>query len=516
MRLIKLSFYDLLERLRQYRFVAALIAVFLLSYSISTQEFTFHYGYYVSESSGAWLGLNFSIFQALFFSLAGFYLVNGNIAHDRHTRVLALFNSSATKDRSYLLSKALSNLGYLLLLHLVFLLLSIIIHYLQSGENGTDFSALMLSQCVIIIPIIISVSGIALLFSSHRILAGIVGNVLYFVIWITLVNLSNQATGPGDPDILGFTFFKSDFLAFVQSQAGAVDGFWDVAFKTNEYTALSWPGVNWTSDSILGRVWYLAPGIVSYFASVWMIRIARHTREKAPQSQNRLLRFHILLSDRMRALLSRGRVANLLLNIRFLRPLMVEGNFLSRNLSIYFLLLIIWVNLWTLFSASNYDLRYTSFAWIIFAPIALWSKLGIYEAHFKTAPVLYSASRGIAKHTLIQYLSAVMISTVFSFGLVVKAIYLQEYALLMVLFTSLFFFPALSFLLGAIAKTQKLFEVLFLVIWYIGPLRVHPYFDQLFQLPGRELLQISLILIVLGGLCLMMAMVSRSIQLKTG
>ena len=524
MPMLRIVIGDLRERTRRYSFFLAAVSCLIISYSLAIGEFTFHWGDYIGVMNGAWIGMNFAIISTLYFSLVGFYLCKGAIAFDQKSGVGLLIGTSQIKNHTYVFSKIISNIIFLSALFAIFFSASLLSYYFYDGPKHGDLFKLITTELIIVIPILFSVAAIAVLFDSVRILRGGIGNVLYFFLWILLINYTNSAKTIYHLDLLGFAIFKYGFQQALQLNFGSIDGFWDLSLKTENFSSFHWEGAIWNSEIILIRFLYFLPFIISAILSISLFNRFSDTSlldgkfgdlmNKAsfpfsiPSKLDHLLRQFYLRSFSGRFLKS----DSALLNNRWVYERVLELKLMFKNQNALWYVFIVWMNAWCLFSANAYDVRYTALPWLIVAPILIWSKMGTYEFYYNTYPLIFTTNRSISKQLLVNYSAGVFIGFTVCLAIFYKAMILGEWNLFIVTLALIFFTPALALTLGTLSRGSKLFEISFILFWYVGPLRAHPIYDQLFNLPFYQMIQLLGLIGILTFAFLKLAIISRILQ----
>lgn len=522
---LRLAIADFRERTRRYSFFIAITACVVICYSIGSGEFTFHWGAYIGSANGAWIGMNFAVISVLFFSLAGFYLCKGSIAFDEKSGVGFLIGSTQTSDSGYISSKILSNIFFLCPLFLIFLTASMLSLQVAGNVSQRELSNLICPQLIVALPILFSVAAIAVLFDSLRLLQRGLGNILYFFVWITLVNYSNSAQTIHDLDLLGFTIFKYDFRQTLVSTIGTAEGFWDLSLRKENFSTVDWQGTQWNMKIIWIRMFYILPFIAFGFLSTTIFKRFDDTESRLiPKKRLNGLHSFLLSSATAFDNQIRDRFARFDSSRLFIRRIifadmqiiaehLLELKLMLKNQNMLWYLLIVWLHVWCLFTASHFDVRYVALPWLIIAPILVWSRMGTYESYYKVASLIYTTQRSIRKQLTLRYTSGVLIGLVITTPILLKALILGDLNLAAITLIFIAFLPALALALGIISRGSKLFEVTFVLAWYIGPLRGHPIYDQLFNLPYPQLGQFLALMSMLTLAFLILSVLSRTVQL---
>jgi hypothetical protein len=102
--------------------------------------------------------------------------------------------------------------------------------------------------------------------------------------------------------------------------------------------------------------------------------------------------------------------------------------------------------------------------------------LGTRDKHNFTTELILSSSSPLAKW-LTEWLSGVFITLLFSTGAITRFIVEGQMSSLLAWGTGMLFIPTLALALGTLGGSKKLFEVIYLLWWYVGPLNHVPSLD---------------------------------------
>jgi hypothetical protein len=107
-------------------------------------------------------------------------------------------------------------------------------------------------------------------------------------------------------------------------------------------------------------------------------------------------------------------------------------------------------------------------AWIW--PALIWSGLGSREARHATGAVVFSAARPLARQLPSIWLAGVVVSALAGSGVFMTLARTGDLEGVLAWAGGALFIPALALALGAWSGGSKLFEVVYVVWWYSGPL----------------------------------------------
>jgi hypothetical protein len=175
---------DFLARLRSRKLLVFLAVVVYVGYLINSGSFGVFYtvadGPSVNGALTAHLvGLNAGMAGSTVMLLAGFYVLRGTIERDEehgHGPVLA---SSDTSGPVYLLGKLGSNVAVGALTAVVLAAAAVVNHAVH-GVGPTDPVVIAWPVLVMVVPLTVLVGGVAVLFGTIDLLSGTLGRVAYF------------------------------------------------------------------------------------------------------------------------------------------------------------------------------------------------------------------------------------------------------------------------------------------------------------------------------------------------
>jgi len=114
-------------------------------------------------------------------------------------------------------------------------------------------------------------------------------------------------------------------------------------------------------------------------------------------------------------------------------------------------------------------------AWIW--PLLLWSALGSREARFQTGQMIFSAAAPLRRQLPALWLAGVIVTALTGLGAALRLAAAGEGAALLAWAVAVLFIPSLALALGVWSNSNKVFEVIYLVLWYGGPLNGLPALD---------------------------------------
>jgi hypothetical protein len=148
-------------------------------------------------------------------------------------------------------------------------------------------------------------------------------------------------------------------------------------------------------------------------------------------------------------------------------------------------------------------------AWIW--PILIWSAMGNREIHNNVQQLTFSSASPLLRQLPAQWLAGFIVTLLVSIGAIIRFTVDRDAAGLLALLSGAFFIPSLALACGVWSGTSKLFEILYVLIWYLGPLNKITELDYIGSHgngPPEFFIPISIMLIIF-------AFIGRMRQIRT-
>ena len=121
-------------------------------------------------------------------------------------------------------------------------------------------------------------------------------------------------------------------------------------------------------------------------------------------------------------------------------------------------------------------------AWLV--PVLYWSRLGSREARFGTGQLVFSSGFFVVRQYLALWLVGLLISLVTGGGVLVRLVVGGDVVGAVAVFVGALFVPSLAVFLGVWTGSCKVFEFLYVLLWYVGPMSGSVGLDFMGVLPG--------------------------------
>ncbi len=473
---------DFLERVRRYSFLVMLGLAVLLGYQTAVGNVRLQLGDYRGEFNSAWVGGMMSIIATFFIGWFGFYLVKGSVARDRETGVGQIMATTPITRPLYTLGKWLSNFAVLMLMVFILAIFGIVIQFLSGESIQVDISAYLLPFVFIVMPLMALVAAVAVLFEAIPFLSGGFGNIVYFFGFIMMLPFIMEQdfinTYPAiEP--MGLALLKADMAEEVIKVFPEYGGsFMLGGMDTPIIGTFTWTGIEWTPAIIATRFAFIGLAILlTLLAAIFFDRFdpsrAKPKRIKntaSPSAPEIGSTSQALPTPRLTPL---NAAAN---GFSFSRVLVAELKLLLKGQRWWWyiaaagLIIACFANP----SATTRELV-LPFAWIW--PILIWSSIGNREIQNNVQQMTFSSASPLMRQLPAQWLAGFIVTLIMASGAAVKFAIDGDTVGLLALLSGAFFIPSLALASGVWSGTSKVFEILYMVIWYLGPLNKVPGLD---------------------------------------
>ena len=508
---------DFFERARRYRFLLTLAAVIYLGVLVSNGTWFLYLmpgdlnplsPRYRGEFNSAWIGTMTVLVTNTFLGLFGFYLVSDCIQRDIRTGVGQIIATTPVSQAAYLIGKWISNCLVLSVLVLILAAAAVIMVLFQS-EAALDLGALLMPFLAVALPNIALIAALAVVFETVPWLRGAVGNAGYFFLWLSVVIFSflGGMALPFLKDPMGINLFRTSLVAgaeaaFPNETIGWM-GLQSGIPRDTQFRVFNWPGLAWT-PGIVGGQWLWAVfglGLI-LLSALWFARFdpsreglrrARGKPEEAKEgepAEPRKKAPRIALPN-LSPLVSKLAQVN-----PFLGVLFAELRMLLNGRRWWWWAVTAGLNIAILSNPLSAAKQYLlPFAWLW--PLAIWSEMGNRERKNNTSQMVFSSARPVLRQLPAAWLAGVLATALFEIAGAVVFLSNGDLPGLAGWAGAVFFIPSLALALGVFSSGNRVFEVVYLLWWYIGPLQKSPGMDfttgapQVYLLAAAGLLLLS-------------------------
>lgn len=459
---------DFLERVRRYSFLVVLglgVAAGYLAVPSSEAGYTVlvmdgYRGIYNS----AWVGVMVALVTATFLTLPGFYLVKDCLSRDIESGVGQIIAASPLGKVQYMLGKFLSSFCVLMAMVGVIFSTTILMQLLRGESSHINLLQLLAPFVFIVLPAMALVAAFALLFEGIPFLRGGFGNLVWFFVWLAGLTVG-MAGGGNDP--LGVNGVVRELTGFAAQYLGRDSvGITIASFvQHQESGTFIWEGMAWGNFALGRLIWLLAAlGLVGASALVFNRFDAKPRTRGAKKGGEKS------------ELLSWDELGGSLLTapgLRFSFAGMVRAE----------LLLLFSGARWWWFGTAlilqavalgqSPGILKLSWLW----PVLLWSQLGSREHKEGAAPLIFSSPGVLFRQLPAQWTAGFILAAASAGVVLVKAALAGDMGVLTSTLVGAAFIPAMALGLGVLTRGSKPFEVIFVCLWYFGPVNGIPALD---------------------------------------
>lgn len=473
---------DFLERVRRYSFLVMVGLAVFLGYQTSIGNMTLELGQYRGEYNSAWVGAMMSLIAAFFLGWFGFYLVKGSVARDRETGVGQIMATTPLTRPLYLIGKLLSNFAVLMAMVIVLALAGLVVQFLQGESTQVDLGAFLSPFLFIATPLMMIVAAIAVLFETIPFLQGGFGNIVYFFLFIsTLPIFMENDTLSKNPafEPTGLNLLSDQMSAAVSKLYPDYGGGFTLGSGvTSATTTFLWEGIHWTPDIIFARFSLIVLAFALTLLGALFFDRFDPSRSKPKRTKN-------TASDSAEPVSNSPASAPAV----SLTPLNHAANrFSFFNVLLAELKLVVKGQRWWWYagaaglivaSLTNPTETVRQFvlplAWAWH--ILLLSPIGNREARDNVQQMAFSSASPLWRQLPAQWLAGFIVTLLMGSGAAVNFIINGDTIALFALLSGALFIPSLALALGVWGGTSKPFEIVYITLWYLGPLNNAPNLD---------------------------------------
>lgn len=473
---------DFLERIRRYSFLVMLGLAALLGYQTAVGNVRLQLGEYRGEFNSAWVGGMMSIIATFFLGWFGFYLVKGSVARDRETGVGQIMATTPMTRPLYVLGKWVSNFAVLMLMVVILAIFGVAIQLLSRESAQLNLGAYLPPFVFIVMPLMGLVAAIAVLFEVIPFLSGGFGNIVYFFGFVMMLPLimerdivnTNPAIEP-----LGLALLKADMTEEVLKVFPEYDNsFMLGGMDTPIIGTFTWTGIEWTPAIIITRLAFIGFAILlSLLAALFFdrfdpsrgkpARMKSQAQDSAPVPD---------AAPQTIAAPHLTKLNNAASRFSFFTVLTAELKLLLKGQRWWWYAAAVGVII-ACFASPSATTReiVLPLAWIW--PLLIWSAIGNREVHHNVQQLTFSSASPLWRQLPAQWLAGFVVTLLMAGGAALRFVIDGDTVGLLALLSGALFIPSLALALGVWSGTSKSFEILYLVIWYLGPLNKVPGLD---------------------------------------
>jgi hypothetical protein len=482
---------DFLERVRRYSFLLTLAFAAGLAFLTYSGTISLQLDEYRGVYNSAWVGSMMTLVGTTYITLAGFYMVKNTIQRDGETRVGLVLATTPMSKSLYTLGKALSNFAVLAAMVAVLAVAAVILQLVRAEGGGLEPGKLLAPFVWVALPAMAITAAVAVLFETLPVLRGGVGNVIYFFAWTTYLGVSGIT---GLNDYVGLGFFMREMVGALKRIDPSYNGNFTLQAGPTAHATKTflWNGIAWTPQVLLGRLQWVAIAI----GIAWLSALFFHRFDPAREGWRRQ-RSNKAASEPAEDRAGTNGAPPARAAAIQLTPLArtARGSQFPRLVASELRLMLKGHGWWWygvaagLFVASlavpHVQARqaFAAFAWLW--PILIWSQMGAREARYDTQKLVSSCAHTLDRQLPAVWIAGVLVAILTGGGVGIRSLIGGDWAGFCGWLAGALFVPSFALALGVWSGSSKLFEALYTLWWYVGPMNHTAGLDFTGMAPAR-------------------------------
>ncbi len=470
--LVRADFY---ERVRRHSFLVMLALMVFLGYQIAIGNVTLNMGKYHGEFNSAWVGSMLTAITSVWLSMFGFYLIKGAIARDRETGVGQIIATTPLSRPLYMIGKWLSNLAVLLAMVAVLMVAGIFIQLWAGGNMQIDLFAYLTPFLFIVLPTMAFTAAIAVLFESVWFLQGGFGNVVYYILFIFTL------AGAGDGssfDLFGIKLLADEIGRVLSAVHPDYTGGFGLGPSRPDSQTFLWLGFQWRPELLLARA-----AIVGLALGVTLLAAFFFDRFDSTKRQPRQKKIRVATDDQQTVSAPKALAAP---HLTALSPAAKRYSFFNVLQGELKLLLkgqrwwwyaIAAIFVMVCFGNDAATIRKIVLPLTLIWPILIWSSMGNRESYHNVRQMIFASASPLWRQLPAQWLAGFIVTALIGSGAALRFLGDGDMSALIALCSTTLFIPSLALAAGVWSGSSKLFEILYLTLWYAGPMNHAPGID---------------------------------------
>lgn len=490
--LYHIALADFLERTRRYSFLITIGVLVYLAYlslpPVTAKYLVIAVGDYRGIYNSAWVGSSIALLCNTMLALAGFYLINNSIKRDDTTGVGQIIATTPISKWAYLFGKFFSNLVFLMAMVGIISVVSIGMQLYRAESTTIELWKFFSPIIITTLPVMALVSAVALLFESVRFLRGGFGNILYYALLMAALITSmgfekdyvnkDLSSRPFGVSVIVGSIQKSIYESVPDYKGGFNIGGREVKDHVETF---EWNGVDWTAEIILWRFFWIGIALLitllitlffnrfdHSFGKTKIKKRAKKGKEDpvvtTPSSAQRNIQLTPITENKSDAF------SRLLITVLAELKIMLKG---LHKIWYLVALVIIILSITLPMNVAHQFIVPASWIW----PILIWSKMGNREFKFRTNQFIFSSPRPVGRQLPAIWTAGFLVAVITGIGWPVRMLFTGELHLITAWMVGAAFIPSLALALGILTGSSKMFEVLYFILWYVGPINQVPMFD---------------------------------------
>ncbi len=492
-RLARLVLADVLDRTRQPTYLVSLLAMLWVGqhmlpplgapYRTMTLDLFYRPAY-----NAAWVGTLTAVLTGVWFVLIGFYQVKGSVERDRRTGVGQILAATRVGTLTYLWVRTLGNFAVFASQAAMVILAALFQQQVLGEDRRVDLVATALPFVLFAGPMALFASAAAVFFDCVRWLRGGLGNIA----WFFLFGILMVGSGMDDPrasawrDPTGASVLVEDVrrvligtdpAAANRPKSLSMGVNFGERYRGHSLRTFTWPGMRWTPLQMATRLPWIALSALFVFAGALVF----DRFSAAPRAQ---------ASSGSRSWWPRAAapapIAPRSVSVAGLTPAR-RGFAAFGVVRAEFALLLKGVSRWWVVgllglgvaqvAAPLQGVREVVLPLASFWPALVWSGMGHREQREAMDGVMFSCPRPVERLLPAAWLAGALLMLLAGAPALLRLGSAGDWLAVAGWLGGAAFVPALALCCGVWTAGGKLFEVLYLFLWYMGPMQRLPWLD---------------------------------------
>lgn len=472
---------NLIKQMRSYSFLLVVALTIFLGYACVPTASDGYEVFYIGGVRGiynsAWLGGMAAMLSTLLLWLFGFFMLRSEISEDQRLKVGQIIASNPISNLRYVSIKAVSNFVVLLVIDMILVVAFMAMQLFRGEDVAIQLGGYLLPFLFITLPSLFVLAAFTVLFDVFPGLKGVIGNLIFFALWM-FFSVISIASPKSLWDMFGFHVILGDmveeatvkFEFLKNSQEGGSFGYYPIEGAVRTFV---WQGVEWDIQLLALRlIWVIAAIVLIQISSLLFIRFKSQKegvgRAKPSIFENRQALPQVDFRDiKLSSVQKEGK-------IRLNRLIKAELTIMLKSFSIWWYLLVGVATAGYLFIPLDKIQGWMPIAMLF--PLSIWSQMGTRERHYFTRDILKSSCSPFYKFMVVWF-SGIIVTLIISLGPLIHFVLEDRLTSVYSWMVGALFIPTLALALGYWSGSRKLFEVLFMLWWYMGPLQDIPYMN---------------------------------------
>jgi hypothetical protein len=404
------------------------------------------------------------------------------VARDRETGVGQIMATTPMSRPFYMLGKWISNFAVLMTMVVILVLFGLAIQLINGESTQVDVGTYLSPFVFIVMPVMAVVAAVAVLFEAIPFLSGGFGNILYFFAFVTMIPFTMESeiinTNPAlEP--LGIALLKEDMSQEVLHVFPDYDGSFMLGGMETPITGtFAWTGIDWTSSVMATRFGFIGLAILVTLLGALLFDRFDPSRTKPRKTKT------IVSPSRPEAVSTIQAAPAIRLTpfhfdahrFRFFTVLTAELKLLLKAQPWWWYIAAAGAIVACLVSPAETTRQFIlPYAWVW--PVLIWSSMGSRETRHNVQQFTFASASPLWRQLPAQWIAGFIVTLVMGSGAALRFASSGDSVGLIAFCSSALFIPSLALALGVWGNSSKPFEILYVTLWYLGPLNKVPGLD---------------------------------------